>query len=127
MLPECKPRVEKIYFRKDWSSIWKNLIFKYINIKDREIVFKFIHEILAVNNRLYQMKIKQSSSCEFCQSIDTNIHKFYYCPKSKVAVSWLKKLLEYVSNMRFQNVDKLLYLEFPKLHKKIRNAMWVIS
>ena len=23
MLPECKPRVEKIYFRKDWSSIWK--------------------------------------------------------------------------------------------------------
>ena len=85
-----KSRTENINHSKIWKDIWKNLNFKYIPIMDRNIVYKFIHEILPTNKRLFQMKIKDSPNCKFCSSEDSNIHKFYTCTKIQKTVQIVK-------------------------------------
>ena len=54
LLPIEKPRIESIYdnslFR--WKSIWKNISLKFIQINERELVFKYMHEILPTRKRM---------------------------------------------------------------------------
>ena len=129
---KCIPRVEDINQTKNWKDIWRNLKFKYIPIKDRNVVFKFIHEILPTNKKLRQMKTKDSdrkvvsSNCNFCQNEDSNIHKFYECFKIQRAIKMLKKLIEHITSMRFQSIAKLLYLELPNINIKIKNSINII-
>ena len=61
LLPETKPLVNE---RHDfsWGKIWKHINFRYINVYEREIIFKFIHEILPTNSKLFQMKQKKQST-----------------------------------------------------------------
>ena len=52
LLPDTKPSIETLYPNYDWDNIWKNISFKYINVNDRPILFKYCHEILPNNKRL---------------------------------------------------------------------------
>ena len=124
--PKWQPKIENMYPMYKWDNIWKNLNFRYINIKDRNIMYKYIHEILTNNKKLYQMRIKISPNCDHCDIEDSNIHRFYQCHKVQKAVKWLKRFLEYISSMRFYSIIKLLSLEFPNLPKKIRSTLCLI-
>ena len=44
--PQCKPYIEDLYHNYDWKNIWRQLSFRYMNLQDRNIMFKYIHEIL---------------------------------------------------------------------------------
>ena len=123
---EGQPRVENKNQSKKWKDIWKNLKFKYIPIHDRNIVFKFIHDIIPTHMKLYQMKLRNSPNCSFCPCEDTAIHKFYLCLKIQKAIKLVKNILEYVSNMKFQNIEKMLYLEIPNIQNKTKNSMIII-
>ena len=81
LMPKVKPKIENEYPRYDWNNIWRNVSFKYINVCDRPIIFKYIHEILPTNRRLYQCRIRNNPLCDFCEVEDSNIHRFYYCYK----------------------------------------------
>ena len=50
--PITQPNVEKLYLNFNWKNIWKNINFRYINIYDRHVLFKYIHEILPNNKKL---------------------------------------------------------------------------
>ena len=89
-------------------------------------MYKYMHEILANNKKLYQMRIKNSPNCDHCETEDSNIHRFYQCCKVQKAVKWLKGFIEHISSMRFYSIIKLLSLEFPNVSKKIRNTMCII-
>ena len=77
ILPKSKAYIETLYPLYDWSNIWNILAFKFTNIHDRPIVFKYIHEILPNNKRLYEIGIKTSPICTICNIEDSNIHRFY--------------------------------------------------
>ena len=124
--PKWQPKIENMYPMYNWGNIWKNLSFKYINIKDRNVMYKYIHEILTNNKKLFQMRIKVSPNCDYCEIEDSDIHRFYQCHKIQKAVKWLKRLIEYISSMRFYSIIKLLSLEFPNLPKKTKNAMCLV-
>ena len=76
-----QPEIEKMYPIYDWKAIWRNVVFKPINIHDRNVVFKYIHEILPNNKRLYDMRLRGSPLCINCDLDESNIHLFYYCTK----------------------------------------------
>ena len=109
-VPHCKPNIETIYPNFDWSNIWKRLNFKYIRITDREILFKYLYEILPTNKRLKQIRIEDSPLCKFCQIEDSNIHRFYYCGTVKECLSWLRKVLFYICGIQLGSLLKILYL-----------------
>ena len=52
LLPKCQPLIQsKIYI--NWKSTWNNLSFKYINLSEREILYKHLHGILTTKLRLF--------------------------------------------------------------------------
>ena len=54
LLPITKPEAENMYPNFNWNNIWNNLCFKFINVYNRQIMFKFPHEILPNRKKLSQ-------------------------------------------------------------------------
>ena len=81
ILPQCKPDIETLYPYYDWKNIWIMLNFRYINVYDRNVMYKYLYEILPTNKRRYETQQRESPLCETCQVQESNIHKFYYCAK----------------------------------------------
>ena len=125
-LPKIKPRTIDLYPLYNWDRIWKYLNFKYINIKDRCILYKFLYEILPTNKRLKELRLRQDSICNDCQAEDSNMHKFLYCYKVQGSVQWLTDFIEYVCRIKVNSLFKFLFLEFPYINKKIVNTLTVI-
>ena len=110
----------------DWSNIWKNLNFKYMNFTERNIMYKFIYEILPTNKRLNQIRVAQSPLCQECDMEDTNSHKFYFCSKVQECVSWLRKVIYYICGIKVNSMLKILYLDIPKIEKRNMNSLCII-
>ena len=126
IMPKISPRVENEYPLYDWKNIWKNINFRYININDRPIVFKYVHEILPNNKRLYQCKLRNNSQCEFCDAEDSNIHRFYYCYKVQECLNWMRKLIFYFCGMNINSLLRILSFDIPKVNMEIRNTLCII-
>ena len=122
-----QPEIEKMYPNYKWNSIWKNVMFKPIDLYDRNIIFKFIHEILPTSKRLFEMRLKLSPLCTQCGVEESNIHLSMYCNKVQNCVSWMKKLIFYLCNINVSNnLLQCMFLEFPKVTKDIQNTLCVI-
>ena len=121
-----QPNIETLYPNYDWMNIYKQLNFKYMNIRDRNIMFKYIYEILPNNKRLHQLRIKDSPLCIHCGIEDSNIHRFYYCCKVQDCIAWLKKLIFYICGIQCESILKILSLDIPKINKGNMNSLNMI-
>ena len=123
--PQVLPEITHKY-DFDWENIFRHLSFRYISIIDRNILFKYIYEILPTNKRLVQIRIKQSPLCEYCDMEDSNSHKFYHCFKVQDCLSWLRKVIYYICGVQTESLLKILYLDIPKIDKRNRNSLCII-
>ena len=122
-----QPEIETMYPNYDWTQIWKNVAFKPINIYDRNIMFKYIHEILTNSKKLYSMGLKTSPLCNKCGVEESNVHLVLYCCKVQTSVNWMRRLIFYLCNMDIgNNLLRCLFLDFPKVHKTVQNTLNVI-
>ena len=46
-----------------------------------DIQFKLWYERVATNSRLFQMNIKETEACAYCQERETNVHAFILCDR----------------------------------------------
>ena len=122
-----QPEIEKMYPNYDWKSIWRNVSFKAINIYDRNIIFKYIHEILTNNKRLYDMRLRLSPLCNHCNVEESNVHLFLYCYRVQPCIRWMEKLVFYLCNMDIgNNLLRCLFLDIPKVNRKVQNTLCII-
>ena len=126
IMPMCKPNVELLYPNYDWKNIWIHLNFRYINVHDRNVIYKYIYEILPTNKRRYQIQQKDSPLCERCQVEESNIHKFYYCSKVQNCIVLLRKIIFYICGLQVDSLLQILMFEFPKVDKRNVNSLCVI-
>ena len=126
ILPNIKARIELLYPLYDWNNIWNNIGFKYINIYDRPIIFKYVHEILPTYKRLYELRIRNNYLCDLCHVEDSNIHRFYYCMSVQECLSWLRKLIFYLCNMNIGSLIKILSMDLPMVNTKVKNTLCII-
>lgn len=126
IMPQCKPNIELLYPNYDWKSIWIQLNFKYINVHDRNVMYKYLYEILPTNKRRHQTRQRDSSLCEVCQIEESNIHKFYYCSKVQNCVILLRKIIFYLCGIQLESLLKVLMLDFPKVDKRNVNSLGII-
>ena len=126
LLPNVQPKTEIEHPNYQWNKIWKCLNFKYINITDRNITYKFLHGILPNNKKLTQMKIKNSAKCNYCIDEDSHMHRFLSCYIIQKSITWLKNFIEDVCNIKVNNMQTYLMLDFPYINKKISNTLSVI-
>ena len=126
MLPDCKPSVVNRH-NLHWKKIWKNAIFSYIDLRDRDIIFKFIHEILPNKTRLYQIRQTNSPLCPLCNVSEDNIHMFEKCKKVKLVLDYFRYTLNYICGIENVNLKEMLYLDIKIKNKKKVNTAIVLT
>ena len=126
MVPHFQPNIVNMYPNYDWSNIWRQLNFKYIRVHDRNILFKYLYEILPTNKRLNQIRIEDSPLCKTCKVEDSNVHRFYFCGTIKECLSWLRKVILYICGIQVESFLKILSLDLPKIEKRNMNALCVL-
>ena len=121
-MPKCSPMIETYYGLYNWASIWKNLSSVYILVNEREILYKYLHEILPTKNRLKEIHSLASSICDNCTHEESNTHFVYQCERHTEVLIWYNNLLQKYCNLSNPQLIKLCFLLIPKVDKKCKNA-----
>ncbi len=66
-----------------WTRIWELPFQTTRETKIPSFQYKLIHRTIACNKWLFDIKIKDSSKCTFCDEEDSITHYFLYCNKVK--------------------------------------------
>ena len=61
-----------VIFSRPYKSVWETQL--------QSFQYKILHRIIACNKKLFDMKIKDSPTCNFCNQIDDIDHFFFKCP-----------------------------------------------
>ena len=77
----------------DWTNVYISLYKTTLDTKMREFQYKVINNILPLNKKLYNWKIKDSSRCDLCDLYPESVeHLFMLCIKSVNLSLQLNKL-----------------------------------
>ena len=106
---------------------FKHMNFKYINIREREIIFKVLHGILTTKQRLHQIKKIDSPLCTLCNVNESITHMFCECIKVKNVMLYYKKILEFICNIRISSMSKLIYFDIKNENRIIDNTVIVLT
>ena len=112
---ECidyKPKIELLYLFSNWPNIWNYVNNKYIDKNSREIVYRYVHEILNTSDRLHMMNITTGNTCSYCGNIENNMHFMYFCPSAKHILTWFKLLLRKCCRLKTESWLKIFKLDF---------------
>ena len=126
ILPDTPPLVESKNPTLDWSNVWKVVNFKYIDINDRPILYKYVHQILPTNKRLFNIRMRNNPLCDHCLIDDNTMHKFYYCQKTQTTLNWVRRIIVYFCNMYINDMTSLINLDIPKVNIKTKNTLTII-
>ena len=126
ILPVTQPETEKLYPLFNWNQIWPNVCFKYINIWNRQIVFKFLHDILPNKKKLNEW-YKSDPNCTDCMVEENNMHMVLYCCKTQRCKIVLFRTIFYLCHIDIEkDIIKTLFFDFPKINKKVTNTLCIV-
>lgn len=81
----------------DWNALYTDIYTISNHFKLREFHFKWLHNIIALNNKLFKWNMVETTLCDFCNSsLDSIYHRFWMCPC--VQAIWVQ-LREYVNEI----------------------------
>ena len=79
----CKAKWEHVFGDKIiWKNIWKTIHSGLIDNWDLNIIYKLIHQVIAVRKNLYHWRIAPTPECLECSDVDSVLHAFFYCTKT---------------------------------------------
>ena len=109
----------------NWKRSWKNMNFVYMDIREREIMFKFLHNIITTKKRLHQIKHAESPLCETCHVHEDTKHMFAECIKVIILNDYFKKLLRNVCGIECRNINRILHLDITANSKKDKYCCYI--
>ena len=66
-----------------WKEVWQTLNSGVIENYDFDMIYKMIRNVTAVRKNLYDWKIEPTPNCHFCNGVDSVLHAFFHCSKTK--------------------------------------------
>ena len=87
--PQCTIKWAEHFplFKNVENSIWERIYEMPYKVtretKLQSFQFRIIHRIIPCNKWLYNISIKSTSKCNFCNEEDDLLHYFLYCPVTK--------------------------------------------
>ena len=124
--PAPQPIVCGSYPLFDWENIWRNMNNKILGLREREFMYKYIHETLATNMRLRMLKIKDDGSCDRCGEEEYQMHIFYTCTYTKDVFMWFKNVLFNICSIKRDSFLRILMLDFKCRNEKCNNVALVL-
>ena len=112
----------------DWGNIWKCVACKFMNVNDRPIVYKYVHEVIPTNKKLFQIRARDNPNCDHCNIEDSKIHRFYECPLMQECLNWIRRLILYLCGMNTNQESLYGFMTFdvPKVNIKVKNTIIII-
>ena len=124
---KCPPTIQQKYPFNNWKNIWQNLTSQIISVRNREILFKYLHGILPNKVRLKQIGLSASNLCNQCQVPETNKHMVYQCEDITEVKDFLIRLLRHLGFLEVE-MEKLIIMDLPKLDKKLKcSTIFILS
>ena len=117
----CKAKWETVFGDKIiWEYIWKTIHSGLIDNWDLTIIYKLIHQVIAVRKNLYHWRIVPTPECLACSDVDSVLHAFFYCAKTN---NFIKQVEPIFKNLLGDNFKLNVYLMvFGPTHKIGNNA-----
>ena len=101
--------------------------FTYMDIRERELMFKFKHNILTTKKRLYQIKRADSPLCEICHVNEDIKHMFSECNKVSIVRDYFKVILKYICGIECRDINKILHLDIKAQSKIDTNTAIILT
>ncbi len=74
------------------------------NTKIQTFQYKILHRVILCNKWLYNIQIKESAICNYCNEVDDIPHFFLKCSKVKEFWNMMKNWLEQLSELNLKNI-----------------------
>ena len=113
--------VEKKYPLFDWKLIWYNFHSSHINIYEKDIVYKHLHDVLALKKRLYVLNLSESNLCDICDMEENAVHLFYSCRKVRSTFDWLLGFIDSICHFKPVSNIKFIYFDFKIEEMRCKN------
>ena len=83
----------KVVYRKDlpWEMVWERINHSVLEVKQREVMFLMVHNILPTKERLWRLNQVDSDQCDKMDGLEDVVHLFCSCKRSQVAWSWMRR------------------------------------
>lgn len=125
------PKIQEHFPGYDWQCIFNNLQFVSKITDAFDIWYRLIHNIIPLNQRLYELGISSSAECSSCHQIDDLRHRITTCNSNHLL--WTKYLymvsiLLHTSprNLSFDDLIRFpAYRYFPPRKKKF--LLWLTA
>ena len=79
----------------DWSVTFRLPFMMSRETAIQSLQYKILHRIIACNKWLYNIRIKDSPNCNYCDSVDTIQHFFLNCNNDKTFWNVRNRLISY--------------------------------
>ena len=125
----CKAKWENVFGDKiNWKHIWKTIHVGLIDNWDLNIIYKLIHQVIAVRKNLYHWRIVPTPECLECLDVDSVLHAFFYCAKTKIFSKHVEPIFKKPFGDNFQlNVYLIVFGPTQKIGNtasKLRIFLW---
>ena len=91
----CKAKWEHVFGDKiKWKNIWKTIHAGLIDNWDLCIIYKLIHQVIAVRKDLYHWRIVPTPECLECSDVDSVLHDFFFCAKTKKIIKHVEPIFK---------------------------------
>ena len=126
LITKSKPVVEANYPLSDWNRVWKRINNPLVDISEREFLFRYIHETLASNQRLFMLNIRDNGNCDKCGEAEHSLHIFYFCEGIRNIRNWFMNILSRLCNISSSEVLNALLLNFKYCEAKHDNLVLIV-
>ena len=123
---DAKANVESNYPLFNWKNIWKYINSKFVEPYDREILYKYVHEVLVTKDKLNMMNITDDKLCVNCGEEENLMHLFYFCQLGKNVRLWMVNLMKTICKLKTNNMLRIFKLDFVAGSSKDRNTVIIL-
>ena len=121
-IKEKEVTVETKFPLFNWRRIWSNFNGSHINLFEKDLVYKHLHEVLTVKKRLMMLNLSDTANCHICNVEESAIHLFYFCPKIQSTFLMLLRTIKNLCDYEPTDKMKFIYFDFEIKDSRKRNV-----
>ena len=120
----------KAVYRHDvpWEKVWERINHPVLEVKQREMMFLLVHNILPTRERLLRLNQVDSDQCEERDGTEDVVHLFCTCRRSQVAWSWMRrKILNRYPELQVLSDFEMLHLLTLDHSDNPLDLIWLVT
>ena len=83
----------KVVYKYDlpWDQVWTNINHPVLEVKQRELLFMLVHNILPTRERLFRLNQAINENCMYGDGKEDIENLFCKCQRTQIAWAWMRR------------------------------------